>query len=262
MLLALGLLAPLALAAGAVAGPGQAPPPARPFRAFLPGIAAGDAAAAVQPPLSGAVTVRGIALRSDISGDWLTGDVVNGLDHAISNVRLQVVAAGLTRTTTARIVALAPGASSPFVYFVTGRLAAGETPSVTVLAYDDPAAATPVSGLTVEVGGPVGVQFGVPDPRTGYWPYSTDVWGMNGTVSNTSGRPWDLQEAIVTVRGGNGNVALVASTTTFGNIEGPVDSTLLGPGKTATFQVLVPMAAYSAIAGTTTASAAVNAQPR
>lgn len=200
--LTLGAIA--ALAGGVAFGHRpEASADALPYRMLIPGLAV-DAGA------TGIVSAGHVSAHND-GGLVVTGDVTNGTNGVVSNVRVRVHATSggqpVTRETTALVTRIAPGGASPFsVRFSLP----GETTglSVEVLGFDS---ATTAPAATFAFAGPYGFQIGPPDPKTGVIPYSTILEQLRGRITNQSGRPLQSIDIVVAIYDGDGNVAWVGN---------------------------------------------------
>jgi hypothetical protein len=260
----------------------DSPASGRPFEAVLPGLAGGDGNGVavqhqVEPAAGGddqtapsGLTVQGMSLLgaakdtygTSIGGSWIAGEVLNGLDHPVANVQVQIVIGEFTRTVTGRLTIVPPGGTTSFLMTVPGVLQPGDSPVATVVGFDDPATGPTTEALVGHADGPEEVNAGPPDPRTGVQPKSQEVFGIPGTIHNTTKQAWLLQEAVLTGYDPQGNVVLLSGVSDFDIPFAGLGDDVLHAGQTAKFEGYFPRPDYNAVQGLVTIKVTVNAQPQ
>lgn len=229
-------------------------PPALPYRLGLPGLAADSAAAAV-------VTQH---VGKAVDGSLIvTGEVHNGTADAITSVVVSATANTATRTTTALANQIPPGGNALFQVMFPGVTDANTAVSTSVVSYK--AASTPgvFSGLAVALSGVRALVVTVTDPQTGKTTIteSSTVLVIPGSLTNNGAQPVTEVSVVLGFYDEDGNVRLVASTTTITVLFREPGDQRLQPGQTGIFEVPFARAAYLGIPGTVRTVAFVSASP-
>jgi hypothetical protein len=270
----IGLVLNVALVTAAIAMPGS---PARRAdaadapvaRAFIANVAAD--VPVTEGPGSPELVVAAHLGRSTIDGRGsptaltVYGDVHNGLDHPIANVRVSVTATWTggsdTRTATLPVQNVPAGADAPFTVLMGALDDAQAQLSATVIGFDAIAADQSIRGLLVNLGSPEAPPIGPPDKVTGVVPLSDNLFAVSGVVGNTTDHAIRVDRVALAVYDGDGNVALVASTGAVTAAYPGPDPNVLAPGKSGTFTIYVPRATLLSVRGATITRGFVSAEP-
>ena len=238
-------------------------------RAFIANVAADIPPTNV--PGSSELVAAGHLGRSTIDGlgspTALTvyGDIHNGLDHPIANVRVSVTATWTggsdTRTATLPLQNVPAGADAPFTVLMGPLDDAQAQLSATVIGFDNVAADQAITGLLVDLGSPEAPPVGPPDKATGVVPLSDNLFAVSGVVGNTTDHSIRVDRVALAIYDGDGNVGLVASTGAVTAAYPGPDPNVLAPGKAGTFTIYVPRATLLSVRGSTITRGFVSAEP-
>lgn len=245
------------MVAGSAAPVIAADGPALLYRLSLPGVSADSP----PPPVPGAVVTRHVTQAVDGSL-IVSGEVHNGTAQAVGGVVVSARANSTTRTSTALANQIASGGVALFQVVLPG-ITDANTPVITAIVSYTPASGAAATGLEVTLSGLRALQVTVTDPITGRTTVSdsTTVLVMTGSLTNTSAQTVDEITVVLGFYDDEGNVRLVATTSTVSVLfRDPGDRTL-GPAKAGAFEVPLSRNAYLGIADTLRPVAFVIAKP-
>ena len=245
------------MVAGSAAPVTAADGPALLYRLNLPGVSADSP----PPPVPGAVVTRHVTQAVDGSL-IVSGEVLNGTAQAVGSVVVSARANSTTRTSTALANQIASGGVALFQVVLPG-ITDANTPVITAIVSYTPASGAAATGLEVTLSGLRALQVTVTDPITGRTTISdsTTVLVMTGSLTNNSAQTVDEITVVLGFYDDEGNVRLVATTSTVSVLfRDPGDRTL-GPGKVGAFEVPLSRDAYLGIADTLRPVAFVIAKP-
>ena len=245
------------MVAGSAAPVTAADGPALLYRLNLPGVSADSP----PPPVPGAVVTRHVTQAVDGSL-IVSGEVLNGTAQAVGSVVVSARANSTTRTSTALANQIASGGVALFQVVLPG-ITDANTPVITAIVSYTPASGAAATGLEVTLSGLRALQVTVTDPITGRTTISdsTTVLVMTGSLTNNSAQTVDEITVVLGFYDDEGNVRLVATTSTVSVLfRDPGDRTL-GPGKAGAFEVPLSRDAYLGIADTLRPVAFVIAKP-
>jgi len=249
---------------------------AMPFQVVVPGLAdesAPPASVTPAPTPSSEVAITGTSV-SNLNGDGTTtnltvsGNVHNGLDHAISDVQLAATANAAdgsvlsSGTATARMDVIPAGANAPFSVPLQAVTDVTLPVSVVVTGYSDLTTSPPQPQLATSIQPPQPFKIGMKDPKTGFWPDSPNLLAANGAITNNSSTAERVDSVTVSFEDSTGKVWLVATTDVFAaNFPGS-DPQVLAPGQAGTFTVYVPKAMWLTLPADAAEQVFVNTTPQ
>ena len=245
------------MVAGSAAPVTAADGPALLYRLNLPGVSADSP----PPPVPGAVVTRHVTQAVDGSL-IVSGEVLNGTAQAVGSVVVSARANSTTRTSTALANQIASGGVALFQVVLPG-ITDANTPVITAIVSYTPASGAAATGLEVTLSGLRALQVTVTDPITGRTTISdsTTVLVMTGSLTNNSAQTVDEITVVLGFYDDEGNVRLVATTSTVSVLFRDPGDRALGPGKTGAFEVPLSRDAYLGIADTLRPVAFVIAKP-
>ena len=245
------------MVAGSAAPVTAADGPALLYRLNLPGVSADSP----PPPVPGAVVTRHVTEAVDGSL-IVSGEVLNGTAQAVGSVVVSARANSTTRTSTALANQIASGGVALFQVVLPG-ITDANTPVITAIVSYTPASGAAATGLEVTLSGLRALQVTVTDPITGRTTISdsTTVLVMTGSLTNNSAQTVDEITVVLGFYDDEGNVRLVATTSTVSVLFRDRGDRTLGPGKAGAFEVPLSRDAYLGIADTLRPVAFVIAKP-
>ena len=238
------------------------------YRIAIPGLGADSAAPAlpIEPGSpSPLVTIRNSS-TSAIGGLTIYGEVYNGLEHAITNVRVTANASGGSQLATKTVAAITTeiGAKQSGLFQVSffGTAPAGAAVDLAVASYEELAVPVQSAGLAVTLSGPSPLLLISYDPITHAQIIRNSPTNsiLEGIVTNHGTRALTAIDITAALYDPAGRVVLTGRASSLSvTFQGAV-SPVLQPGQSGTFTVPLLNSDYANIQGSVTLKGFANAK--